>query len=79
MAGCRVKGKRCMQMTLRTRKALGNRMDCGKGSHGWVRREDVEEQQTESRVSGCGQIWTSGTQEKGYDHQPADWQTVCEI
>lgn len=72
MAGCRVKGKRCVQMALRTRKALGNRVDMKKGSHGWIRQEDGVEQRTEYRVSSCGQIWASGTQEKRYDRQPAD-------
>lgn len=31
MAGCRVEGKRCVQAASRTGKALGNRVDHGKG------------------------------------------------
>lgn len=46
---------------------------------GWVRQEDSKEWLTAYRVPGCGQIRAPGSQEKGYDHQPADGRTMCEI
>lgn len=73
-AGCRVKDKNCVQMT------LGNRGTRGEGKPWvWVRREDGGEQGSVLQTTGYGQILVYDTQEKGHSHQPAGQWTVGEV